>query len=68
MSSLFHTGFLKIDGVLEANGESKKGATSVNHIVQIFFGGVPKDSQLPPRMPVSKNYVYVKRISVAGLL
>ena len=46
-------GYLSVDDVLIANGKSKQGSSSVNHIEKIYFGGVPKGAKRPSQLGVS---------------
>ena len=48
-------GFLKIDDHQVGSGDekSKGGASFVNKISVVYFGGIPKDSEIAVKMPVS---------------
>ena len=52
------TGFLKVDDAQVGSGDEKSqgAAAFVNKISVIYFGGIPEDSKVGVKMPVSLFY------------
>jgi len=49
---IFYLGVLRIDDTFLVSGVSPPGATWVNNIEKVYFGGTPTSALVPERIPV----------------